>query len=228
LLSTSLALERVGASARPGSSLIWGVLATLSPWSQWSLDASLRGTRRSDGGGSMNTNIGLHWQAYAGWSLSLRYTESRGQDSPEALVVSALTAATLPSNPVTQSNRSLQLLLRYQGHAGTASAPLGGLPGAGAGSLAGTVFFDADANGRREASEAGVPGVTIILDRRYVTQTDAQGRYEFPSVAAGEHLLEISPDNIPLPWSPVLRDPLKARVLVRQTHLQDFGVQRER
>ena len=54
------------------------------------------------------------------------------------------------------------------------------------------------------------------------------GRYEFPSVAAGEHLVEISSDNIPLPWSPVLRDPVKTRVLVRQTHSLDFAVQRER
>lgn len=227
-LSTSLALERINTSDQPTLGLIWGVLATLSPWPQWSMDASLRGTRRSGGSESMNANIGLNWQAYGGWSLSLRYTESRGQESPQALVVSALTAATLPGNPVTQSNRSLQLLLRYQGNAGTASAPLGGLPGTGAGSLGGTVFFDADANGRREASEAGVPGVTVILDRRYVTQTDAQGRYEFPSVAAGEHLLEISPDNIPLPWNPVLRDPLKTTVLVRQAHSHDFAVQRER
>jgi hypothetical protein len=90
------------------------------------------------------------------------------------------------------------------------------------------VFFDADANGRREASEGGVPGVTVILDRRYVTRTDAQGRYEFPSVAAGEHLIEVSPDNVPLPWSPTLRDPIKTVVLVRQSHSLDFAVQRER
>lgn len=227
LLSTSLALERLGGGSNPGTGLVWGLLATLSPWPQWSMDASLRGTR-SGGGESLNTNIGLNWQAARNWSLSLRYTESRGEEAPQALVVSALTAATLqaPINP--QANRSLQLLLRYQDHAGMASAPLGGLPGTGAGSLAGTVFFDADANGSREASEAGVPGVTVVLDRRYAAQTDAQGRYEFPAVAAGEHLIEVSPDNIPLPWGPVLREPAKTTVLVRQAHSFDFAVQRER
>jgi hypothetical protein len=51
LLSTSLALERLGGNANPTSGLIWGVLGTASPWLQWSLDASLRGTRRSDGAG---------------------------------------------------------------------------------------------------------------------------------------------------------------------------------
>ena len=228
LLSTSLALERIGGGSNPGTGLVWGVLATLSPWPQWSMDASLRGTQSSGGGESLNTNIGLNWQAARNWSLSLRYTESRGQEAPQTLVVSALTAATLQPPVNTQASRSLQLLLRYQDHAGMASAPLGGLPGTGAGSLAGTVFFDTDANGRREASEAGVPGITVILDRRYVTQTDAQGRYEFPSVAAGEHLIEVSSDNVPLPWSPVLREPLKTTVLVRQAQSVDFAVQRER
>ena len=61
------------------------------------------------------------------------------------------------------------------------------------------------ANGRREASEGGVPGVTLILDRRFVTRTDAQGRYEFPAVAEGEHVIEVSSDNVPLPWTPALR-----------------------
>jgi hypothetical protein len=226
-LSTSLALERLRGNSNPTSGLVWGLLGTLSPWSQWSLDSSLRGTF-SSGGESLNANIGVNWQAAGGWSIALRYTESRGRETPRALVVSALTAATVQPVANTQANRSIQLLLRYQDHAGIATAPLGGLPGTGAGSLTGSVFFDADANGRREASEGGVPGVTIILDRRYVTQTDARGRYEFPSVAAGEHLIEVSPDNIPLPWSPMLRDPLKTVVLVRQTHSLDFAVQRER
>lgn len=123
-----------------------------------------------------------------------------------------------------QSSPSLQLILRYEESAGRASAPLG----SGAGTLSGSVYFDADANGRREASEGGVAGVTFILDRRFVTRTDAQGRYEFPAVAAGEHLIEVSSDNVPLPWSPALRDPVKIRLYVRQLTTQDFAVQRDR
>ncbi|WP_431098611.1 SdrD B-like domain-containing protein [Polaromonas aquatica] len=225
---TSLAWERMSGNISPTTGLIWGILGTLSPWSQWSIDGAVRGAQRSDGGESVNANIGVSWQPYGGWSLSLRYTESRGQEPLPALVVSALTAATLQTIPTTQTNRSIQLLLRYEDRAGTATAPLGGLPGTGSGGLTGAVFYDADGNGRREASEAGVPGVTVILDRRYVTRTDGQGRYEFPFVAAGEHLIEVSPDNVPLPWSPALRDPAKTVVFVRQTHSLDFAVQRER
>ena len=49
--------------------------------------------------------------------------------------------------------------------------------------MSGVVFFDADDNSLREASEAGVPDVTIRLNGRFQTRSDAQGRYEFPAVA---------------------------------------------
>jgi hypothetical protein len=227
-LNTSLAWERVSGGPAPGTGWIWGLLGAVSPVSQWSLDASLRGAQRSDGAESLSANIGLRWQSFSGWSVGLRYTEARGREPLSVLVVSALTASTLAPLDATPRNRSVQLVLRYEAGAGSASAPIGGVPGSGAGTLSGTVFFDADANGRREASEAGVPGVTVILDLRYVTRTDVQGRYEFPSVAAGQHLIEVSADNVPLPWSPALREPVKTSVLVRQISTQDFAVQRDR
>ena len=226
--SSSLAWERVDGATSATTGLIWGLLGSMATWSQWSLDASVRGAQRSDGSRSINANTGLNWHSFGGWSLALRYTEARGQEPLPALVVSALTAATLPVLSTAQTNRSLQAILRYEVRAGTSVAPLGGLPGSGAGGLGGTVFYDADANGRREASEAGVPGVTVILDRRYVSRTDAQGHYEFPYVAAGEHQIEVSADNVPLPWSPLQRDPVATHVLVRQTTTFDFAVQRER
>ncbi|MES2944112.1 MAG: SdrD B-like domain-containing protein, partial [Pseudomonadota bacterium] len=214
-LSTSLAWERTSGGTSPGKGLIWGVLGSWSPVPQWLVDGSIRGARRSDGSSSLNANVGLILQAQGGWSLSLRYTESRGKEPLQPLVVSALTTALLPIVQNTPANRSIQLILSYSARAGMASAPLGGVPGTGAGGLSGTVFFDADANGRREASEGGVPNITVILDRRYVTRTDTQGKYSFPFVAAGEHRIDISSDNVPLPWSPVFRDPVKIEVLVR-------------
>ncbi len=225
--NTSVAWERVEGGLTPTTGWIWGLLGTLSPLPQWTIDSAVRGARRSDGSQSINANLGLAWQPAIGWSLAFRYTEARGQEPLQPLVVSALTAAMLPALTPTTVNRSLQLLLRYEGRAGSSTAPLGGLPGTGAGSLSGSVYFDADANNRREASEAGVPNITVILDRRYVTRTDAQGRYEFPAVAAGEHLVEISSDNVPLPWSPALREPVKTSVQVRGTTIQDFAVQRD-
>ena len=229
VFSSSLALERIsGGLTLPVTGWIWGFLGTLSPAVGLTLDASVRGAKRSDKSSSVNANLAATWKIQRDWFLSLRYTESRGQEPVTTLLTSALSSALLPAQLVTPPTRSLQLILRYEGRAGSSTQPLGGSVGGGAGGVSGTVFYDADSNGKREASEGGVPGVTIILDRRYSTRTDAQGRYEFPFVAAGEHLIDISADNVPLPWTPQLREPARIQVLVRETTAQDFAVQRER
>ena len=233
LFTTSLAWERLsGGAGGAVNGYVWGVLGSLSPFANISLDGSLRGTNRSDGSSALSANVAASLNLQQGWSLSLRYTESRGQEPQSSLLTSALsTALTSAVNANTLAatdSRSVQMLLTYQGRAGSSSRPLGGLPGGGAGSISGTVYFDADNNGHREASEGGVPGVTVTLDKRYVTRTDAQGRYEFAYVAAGDHLIEASADNVPLPWSPVARDPVKTIVLVRDVTTQDFAVQRDR
>lgn len=98
----------------------------------------------------------------------------------------------------------------------------------GSRSIQGTVYFDADSNGRREASEAGVPNIVVVLDRPFVTRTDAQGRYEFPCVVAGGHTLQIQPDNVPLSWNSMQREPVPVSVLVRGTTNADFALQRDR
>ena len=226
-LSTSLGLEQSRGAGVNTSIASWGLLAAYAPTSQLNVDASLRGSHGA-GTDSLNANIGVSWRYNLNWSLIGRFTESRGQDPASAQIVSALTAATLAPLIPTPASRSLQLILRYENRAGTVSAPLGGAPGTAAGALQGTVFFDADNNGRRDASDAGTPNITVVLDRRFVTRTDAQGRYEFPWVAAGTHVLQIQADNVPLPWSPVLRDPVPVAVVVRSTTVTDFALQRDR
>jgi hypothetical protein len=66
--------------------------------------------------------------------------------------------------------------------------------------VSGTVFPDANESGRLDAGEQGAANVTVILDGRYSARTDAQGRFEFPAVAAGRHVITVMPDNVPLPW----------------------------
>ena len=227
-MNTTLAWEALSGGANSGKSLIWGLQASLPSTSQWSLDAALRGERRSNSSEALNADLGLRWQSTGGWSLSLRYTESRGRQLQQQQVLSALTAASLPAPTQLPAMRSLQLLLRFEEHAGKTYAPLGGAPGSAAGSLSGVVFFDADGNDRREASEGGVPNITVILDRRYVTRTDSQGRYEFQAVVEGQHLVEISSDNLPLPWSPLQRSAIKVNIHVREASIQNFAVQRDK
>ena len=52
----------------------------------------------------------------------------------------------------------------------------------------------------RDAGESGASNVTVLLNGRFSTRTDASGRFEFPFVAAGVHTITVPPDNLPLPW----------------------------
>lgn len=225
-VAISLALDRSSEMGRNTRALSWGVVGTMRPWSAVSLNANLRG---SQGGGArqLNGNVGVTWNVDSNWSMLAQYSSSRGQDPQTFAVVSGLTqAATAAATPAYSASR-VQFTLRYEDRAGRAVSPIGGTPGSGAGSISGFVFFDGDNNGRREASEAGVPEVTVRLNGRFVTRTDGQGRYEFPAVAAGMHRLEIITDNVPLPWSPVASQSQPVEVMVRRTSAFDFALRRD-
>ena len=209
------------------SAWTWGLLGSASPWGGVRLDASVRGASGS-GASALNANVGATWQIGTHWALAARYTESRGRDPLSPILTSALAGATQTVLAPTPANRTFQLVLRWEDRAGSARAPIGGRPGSGSGSLVGTVFLDEDRNGQRGASEAGVAGVSVVLDRRYVVRTDAQGHYEFPAVAAGEHLIEVQADNVPLPWSPIETEPSRTDVFVRQQTTRDFSLQKDR
>jgi hypothetical protein len=229
-LSTSLALEHSREQGVGKRTLYWGVLGTTPLPAGARLDLSLRGSHGTGDYSArfLSANARLSWPLGLGWSFIAQYIAARGQESLNPSVVSALTAATLAPVLVTPSNRSFMVALRYESRSGLASAPIGGMPGSGAGRLEGHVFFDPDYNGRREASEGGVGNVTLVLDRRYVARTDAQGFYSFPQVAAGPHEIELIQDNLPLPWSSAGAASRRIEVRVRDTATADFPVQKER
>lgn len=144
-------------------------------------------------------NVAVSWQLSPSWTVLATYYDSRVSAWTPLSVTSPLTpplATPLPS----MQDRGMFLTLRYQRAAGLHFAPLGGAPGAGAGALGGVVYLDANDNGRPDAGEAGAANVTVVLDGRFSVQTDASGRFEFPVVAAGHHVLTVISDNLPLPW----------------------------
>ena len=99
---------------------------------------------------------------------------------------------------------------------------------AGAGQITGTVYLDANDNGRFDAGEAGAANLTVVLDNRYSTLTDANGRYEFPAVAAGHHLIAVIADNLPLPWIFTQQRPLAVEVRTRGRTEADIAAVRSR
>lgn len=120
------------------------------------------------------------------------------------------------------------IILRWERRAGSLGAPLGGLVGAGAGRVAGMVFLDGNDSDRFEAGEQGVANVTVLLDGRFSVRTDAQGRFEFPSVSAGRHVLTVLSDNVPLPWLVTNDGRTEIEVPVRGNTTVDIAAQRPR
>lgn len=168
-----------------------------------------------------NFNFGLNWRFAPQWSLQTSLYAVQGTTNPLTLAASPLSpiATVLP----TLNDSGLFITLRYDASAGRASAPLGGVPGSAAGRLTGTVYLDENQNGKRDASERGAASVTVLLDGRFATQTDAQGRFEFPYITAGAHVLTVSSDNLPLPWSLEKEGRTELRIFTRDTTTVDIG-----
>lgn len=162
------------------------------------LRGSASAEHTSSGESLLALNLGLNWRIGPRWSLEGSVNVARGQARPVVPIDPLATPAFAPS--ITSNSHAFFVVLRYENRAGSLSAPLGGRPRDGGGSIRGTVFFDANRNGRQEAGEAGAANVSVYLDSRYAVRTDAQGRFEFPFVASGAHTISLPNETLPLPW----------------------------
>jgi hypothetical protein len=171
--------------------------------------------------GTTYANVGLNWNLGRGFSLAAYAYDTRYEIAQQLTVLSPITLAGL--QPVSLRDRGLFLTLRYEGRSGRPTVPLGGAPGQGYGRIAGVVFLDGNDDGFFQPGEAGAQGVTLLLDGRFVTRTDAAGRYEFPEVAAGRHTVELVPDNLPLPYAPRQQGRMEVEVPVRSSVTLDLG-----
>jgi hypothetical protein len=84
------------------------------------------------------------------------------------------------------------------------------------------VFYDENRDSIRQPSEQVAPGATLVLDGRYETRTDEQGRYSFAPVPAGAHEVTLLTEELPLPWGLDDERPQPITVWVRQTAMLDF------
>jgi hypothetical protein len=210
-LSTSLGATAYTATEFQTAETTWSAAMSLA--APLSGKAGMRGnliTERSNTGRTRHSlNLGAQWRMNPRWSLEGNYYRSTGR--------SRVSRTLDPLAPVPQtiadSDRSFYAVLRYEFEAGSRNVPLGGKAADGGGRIEGTVYFDANRSGTQEASETGVPNVTVYLDNRYAVRTDNQGRFEFPFVAQGPRTVSVRSDTLPLPWNVV--DEGQARVDVR-------------
>jgi hypothetical protein len=148
----------------------------------------------------VSANVSLTWQLSQAWEILATYYDSRIGSWTPLVVESPLTPPVAAPVPAAQE-RGVFLTLRYRRASGSHFAPLGGGPGAGSGEISGLVFLDVNNNGQSDAGEIGAPNVTVVLDGRFSMQTDANGRFVFPVVATGPHIITVVTDNLPLPWA---------------------------
>lgn len=174
-----------------------------------------------------SANLSLTYQVAHSWELLLTYYNSLTGSWTPLTVVSPLSPPVATAVPA-QGARGIFLTLRYQRAAGLHFAPLGGGPGAGFGEIAGMVYLDANNNGQFEAGEAGAPNVTVMLDGRFSVQTDANGRFHFPMVVTGHHVIKVISDNLPLPWALVGEGQAQVEVTTRNRIEINIGAQRLR
>jgi hypothetical protein len=188
--------------------------------------ASVRGTVNTERNGDQTRhgfNAALVWPLSATWTFETGALLNRGQTRVAPPVDPLAPPAPSTATPTSQA-RSAYLALRYELRGGTPTAPFGGRPQDGGGTIEGRVFFDANRNGRLDAGEQGAPGVTVQLDGRWSVKTDSQGRYEFAWVAKGSRDVAVLDETLPLPWAAPTDAPRGAEVLLRQTVRRDIAV----
>jgi hypothetical protein len=169
---------------------------------RFSLDGNVQWAQAVQGAAAPSTSasVSLTWHMSRSWSALASYYENRVSSWTQLVITSPLAPPVQTPLP-SAGARGFFLTIRYQDARGSHFAPLGGLPGMGSGRLTGVVYLDANENGRFDAGETGAANVTVILDGRFSTRTDANGRFDFPAVAAGHHVLTVQTDNLPLPWT---------------------------
>lgn len=180
-----------------------------------------------------NLSAASQWRLSPRWWLGAELALSRTTGLTSTIAVTPIPGLPGGFTPYVYpgtSARNLWLTLRYDFQAGSARTPIGegGRTGVGGGNIEGIVYLDDNGNSRRDASENRAANVTVTLDGRYSTRTDAQGRFEFAFVAPGSHAVQVASDTLPLPWMTPGDEPLRIEVMPRQTHRVEIGATRER
>lgn len=226
-LTTSLGAGRLGRDPVTGQAAQDLLSAALSLSAPVGSRAQVRGNLNTEWGSSgsqrWGLNLGASWRIDTRWSLDANLNRSQSQSL--SMVSLDPLAPPLPF-AIGASDRSFYAVLRYELQAGSRTTPLGGNAGGGSGRVEGVVYFDANNSGTQEASEPGVPNATVFLDNRYSVRTDAQGRFEFPFVAAGARTVSVRSDTLPLPWAAVGDGQTRMEVRLRDTTRLSIPTQR--
>lgn len=208
-------IRHIGASLNGGSDIFNNVA--------WNGNLSYDKSDGKSNNSSLTANIDLTARLNSNWSLVASYLESRNRTSNPFFIDPLIPAQ---SSADVARGSAFFVTLRYETRGGTPSAPLGGVTGSAAGSIAGYLFLDANDNGNPDANEEPAQNITVLLDGKFSTRTNASGRFEFPLVATGKHRITVIADNLPLPW--LVKDSADQTIIVntRETLLLNIPASR--
>jgi hypothetical protein len=192
-----------------------------------SLDGSVQWAQAVQGRAAPSTSadVTLSWEMNRAWSLLASYYENRVGSWEPLIITSPLNPAT-PVPMASMGESGVFLTVRYQDSRGSHFIPLGGNLGSGSGRLSGVIYLDANENGRLDAGETVAANVTVILDGRFSVRTDSNGRYDFPAVVSGHHVITVQSDNLPLPWALTNSGRTEVEVSTRNRSEVDIGALR--
>ncbi|MEW6657601.1 MAG: SdrD B-like domain-containing protein [Thermodesulfobacteriota bacterium] len=92
----------------------------------------------------------------------------------------------------------------------------------GTGSIEGWVFNDANFNGTLDSGEQGVAGIKVTLEDGSTVITDKNGRYQFPAVGAGKHIVSLDARRIPAVYTFLGSETMGVQVQRRGKSRVDF------
>ena len=189
------------------SNLSWGVNTSL-----YRNDDELLNTSTGFG-----INADARWQFLRDWYVSASVVHNQSFIDPAA--------SNLVGGETDFQTDSVWLRFGYAHSSGQAFRRYGrSSGGVGAGSIRGTVYYDENRDLVRQPGEHPAAGVVVVIDGRYETRTDAQGRYEFDPVYPGPHRVSLVSADLPLPWGLDDEAPQTVEVGIRQTSDVDFGL----
>ncbi len=90
--------------------------------------------------------------------------------------------------------------------------------------LIGKVFNDLNGNGIQDNGENGIEGVKVATDTGIYAITDEDGKYHFPYIEVGQHLLKIDPSTLPEGSVITTDNPYKVTVTEGVMTKVSFGV----
>ncbi|QCB47794.1 hypothetical protein [Hydrogenophaga sp. PAMC20947] len=194
--------------------------------SRASLNATASLERSQLGRNRQALSLGGNWRINPRWTLDANFNRSLGRSVTTTTSLDPLAPIITTTASQSDSDRSFYVVLRYEFEAGSRSVPLGGQAFEGGGFIEGVVYYDANRTGTQEASETGVPNVTVFIDNRYGVRTDAQGRFSFPLVGTGPRTVTLRNETLPLPWNVVNEGQALVEVRLRETTRLSLPVQR--